>query len=66
MVQAATKLVLEPIFEVDFQDCPYGFWPGRSATQALEVLRVRGARAVATTFTTPTSPTSSAASIEAC
>lgn len=44
VVQAATKLVLEPIFEVDFQDCSYGFRPGRSATQALEVLRVRGAR----------------------
>jgi RNA-directed DNA polymerase len=44
VVQAATKLVLEPIFEVDFQDCSYGFRPGRSATQALEALRVRGAR----------------------
>jgi RNA-directed DNA polymerase len=44
VVQAATKLVLEPIFEVDFQDCSYGFRPGRSATQALEKLRVEGAR----------------------
>jgi group II intron reverse transcriptase/maturase len=44
VVQAATKLVLEPIFEVDFLDCSYGFRPGRSATQALEALRVRGAR----------------------
>jgi group II intron reverse transcriptase/maturase len=44
VVQAATKLVLEPIFEVDFKDCSYGFRPGRSATQALEALRVRGAR----------------------
>jgi group II intron reverse transcriptase/maturase len=44
VVQAATKLVLEPIFEVDFQDCSYGFRPGRSATQALEALRVRGTR----------------------
>ena len=44
VVQAATKLVLEPIFEVDFLDCSYGFRPGRSATQALEVLRVHGAR----------------------
>ena len=44
VVQAATKLVLEPIFEIDFQDCSYGFRPGRSATQALEVLRVHGAR----------------------
>ena len=42
VVQAATKLVLEPLFEVGFQDCSYGFRPGRSATQALEVLRLRG------------------------
>jgi RNA-directed DNA polymerase len=44
VVQAATKLVLEPIFEADFQDCSYGFRPGRSATAALEKLRVEGAR----------------------
>ena len=36
MVQTAAKLVLEPIFEVDFRPCSYGFRPGRSATQALE------------------------------
>jgi group II intron reverse transcriptase/maturase len=42
VVQAAAKLILEPIFEVDFQDCSYGFRPGRSATQALEALRLRG------------------------
>src|SRR5690349_13797711 len=41
VVQTATKLVLEPIFEVDFEDCSYGFRPGRSATQALEALRLR-------------------------
>lgn len=44
IVQAAAKLVLEPIFEADFQDCSYGFRPGRSATDALEKLRVEGAR----------------------
>jgi group II intron reverse transcriptase/maturase len=44
VVQAATKLILEPIFEVDFKDCSYGFRPGRSATDALEELRVEGAR----------------------
>ena len=42
VVQTATKLVLEPIFEVDFKDCSYGFRPGRSATQALEALRLHG------------------------
>jgi len=42
VVQTATKLILEPIFEVDFKDCSYGFRPGRSTTQALEVIRLRG------------------------
>jgi group II intron reverse transcriptase/maturase len=44
IVQAATKLVLEPIFEADFQDCSYGFRPGRSATGALETLRKKAVR----------------------
>lgn len=44
VVQAAAKLVLEPIFEADFQDSSYGFRPGRSATDALETLRKLGAR----------------------
>ena len=39
VVQAATLLILEPIFEVDFRDCSYGFRPGRSAHQALEAIR---------------------------
>jgi RNA-directed DNA polymerase len=41
VVQAAAKLVLEPIFEVDFVECSHGFRPGRSATEALEKLRLR-------------------------
>ena len=39
VVQAAAKLVLEPIFEADFLDCSFGFRPGRSAHQALDVIR---------------------------
>jgi RNA-directed DNA polymerase len=39
VVQAATLLILEPIFEADFEDCSYGFRPGRSAHQALEEIR---------------------------
>src|SRR3954471_1848706 len=35
VVQAALKLVLEPIFEVDFQPCSYGFRPGRRTQDAL-------------------------------
>lgn len=39
VVQMATLLILEPIFESDFEDCSYGFRPGRSAHQALEEIR---------------------------
>ncbi len=42
VVQMATKLVIEPIFEADFQSCSYGFRPKRSATEALEAIRVAG------------------------
>jgi len=35
VVQAAVLLILEPIFEADFEDCSYGFRPGRSAHAAL-------------------------------
>jgi RNA-directed DNA polymerase len=38
VVQAATLLILEPIFEADFLDCSYGFRPERSAHQALEAI----------------------------
>jgi RNA-directed DNA polymerase len=40
VVQAAAKLILEPIFEVGFKDGSYGFRPNRSTTQALEKIRV--------------------------
>ena len=39
VVQMATLLILEPIFESDFLDCSYGFRPGRNAHQALEEIR---------------------------
>jgi len=42
VVQMAAKIVIEPIFEADFQPCSYGFRPKRSATQALEAIRVAG------------------------
>jgi RNA-directed DNA polymerase len=44
VVQAAAKLVVEPIFEADFKECSYGFRPRRSATDALEVIRLIGGR----------------------
>jgi len=39
VVQTAVVLILEPIFESDFLECSYGFRPGRSAHQALEIIR---------------------------
>jgi RNA-directed DNA polymerase len=38
IVQAAVKIVLEPVFEADFLPCSFGFRPGRSAHDALQVL----------------------------
>ncbi len=44
IVQAAAKLVLEPVFEADFRECSHGFRPRRGALGALETLRKLGAR----------------------
>jgi RNA-directed DNA polymerase len=38
VLQRAVVMVLETIYEQDFLDCSYGFRPGRSAHQALEVV----------------------------
>jgi RNA-directed DNA polymerase len=35
VVQAALKLVLEPIFEADFKPCSYGYRPGRRTQDAI-------------------------------
>jgi RNA-directed DNA polymerase len=37
VVQTAAKLVLEPIFEADLEDCAYGYRPKRSALDAVKV-----------------------------
>ena len=39
VVQCAVLLMVEPIFEADFEDCSYGFRPERNAHQALEKIR---------------------------
>lgn len=39
VVQMAVKIVIEPIFEADFQPCSYGFRPKRSAHEASEAIR---------------------------
>lgn len=38
VVQAAVKIVCEPVFEADMLDCSFGFRPKRSAHDALQVL----------------------------
>jgi RNA-directed DNA polymerase len=44
VVQAAAKVVVEPIFEADFKSSSYGFRPKKSATDALEAIRLMGGR----------------------
>jgi RNA-directed DNA polymerase len=39
VVQMATLLILEPIFEADFEECSYGFRPRRRAHQALDAIQ---------------------------
>ena len=39
VVQQACKMVIEPIFEANFQDNSYGFRPKRSAQQAVNVVK---------------------------
>jgi RNA-directed DNA polymerase len=39
VVQTAVKLILEPIFEADFEDDSYGFRPRRDAHGALDAIR---------------------------
>ena len=38
VVQAAAKIVLEPVFEADFLPCSFGFRPKRAAHDGLQVL----------------------------
>jgi group II intron reverse transcriptase/maturase len=38
VLQRAVAMVLEAVYEQDLRDCSYGFRPGRSAHQALQVL----------------------------
>jgi RNA-directed DNA polymerase len=38
-IQTAVRLVLEPIFEADFQDCSYGYRPRRGARTCSAALR---------------------------
>jgi RNA-directed DNA polymerase len=42
VVQASLKLVLEPIFEADFEPCSYGFRPKRRAQDAIAEIHYYG------------------------
>jgi RNA-directed DNA polymerase len=44
VVQAALKLVLEPIFEAGFEPCSYGFRPRRRAQDAIAEIHYLGTR----------------------
>jgi RNA-directed DNA polymerase len=44
VVQAALKLILEPVFEADFQPCSYGFRPNRRAMDAITEIHFLAAR----------------------
>jgi len=39
IVQASTKMLIEPIFEADFFECNYGFRPNKCTHDALEKIR---------------------------
>jgi RNA-directed DNA polymerase len=39
VAQMAVKIVIEPIFEADFEDCSFGFRSKRDAHQAVEAVR---------------------------
>jgi RNA-directed DNA polymerase len=39
VAQMAVKIVIEPIFEADFEDCSFGFRPKKDAHQAVGVIR---------------------------
>jgi RNA-directed DNA polymerase len=47
VVQAALKLVLEPIFEADFAPCSYGFRPERRAQDAIAEIHYLASRSYA-------------------
>jgi RNA-directed DNA polymerase len=44
VVQGALKLVLEPIYEADFQPCSYGFRPNRRAQDAIAEIQYYATR----------------------
>jgi len=39
VIQMSVKMLIEPIFEADFEDCSYGFRPNRSAKGAVKTIK---------------------------
>ncbi|SHK54772.1 hypothetical protein SAMN02745912_03642 [Paramaledivibacter caminithermalis DSM 15212] len=39
IIQAATKILIEPIFEADFKECSYGFRQKRNQHMVLKSIR---------------------------
>jgi group II intron reverse transcriptase/maturase len=39
IAQTVCKMILEPIFEADFEECSYGFRPGRSSKDAMKEIK---------------------------
>ena len=58
VVQTAAKLVLEPIFEADFEDNAYGYRPARGAGDAVKEVHRLSAGATPTSWT-PICPSTS-------
>ena len=66
VVQMATKLMIEPLFEADFLPVSYGFRPKRSAPEALRPYGSRRTRATSTWWTLTSKTTSAASTTTGC
>jgi RNA-directed DNA polymerase len=58
VIQTAAKVVLEPIFEADFEDSAYGYRPTRGAVDAVKEVHRLICRAIPT-WSTPIYPVTS-------
>ena len=56
VVQGAVKLILEPVFESDFQEGSYGYRPKRTAHQAIERVAEAVVKEKESTLSTPVAP----------
>ncbi len=63
MVQGALKLILEPIFEADFQPGSFGYRPKRTAHEAVHRVAERSSRARHASSTSTCKPTSTTCGI---